>query len=325
MTTRTESTKRLAIASRGSKLALTQAHMVSDFITSHDASFEIEIRVVKTRGDEDKRAFGEIGDKGLFVKEVEREVIEGHADLAVHSAKDLTADLGEGCVIASVPRRGPVHDVVVGGEGAAGEQRLAALPPNTQVGTSSMRRRALLAEARPDLDVVDLRGNLDTRLDKVARGEVQAAVLAAAGIARLGHPPEEFGRLDPSRWVPAPAQGALAIEALAEREELLALLASFSDQDSFAAIACERAFAAHLEGGCSVPLGCWAEVQNGALAASGFLGLPDGSESLRDRISGSTTEAESLGRELAEAILGAGGGDILDEIRASEVTQPSAP
>ncbi|MGH2820651.1 MAG: hydroxymethylbilane synthase, partial [Actinomycetota bacterium] len=161
---------RLVISSRGSRLALKQADMVSELVRGIHPSIAIEVRTVKTSGDRDQRPFGAIGGKGLFTSEVEREVAEGRADVAVHSAKDLTAELAPGCAIVCVPRRGPVHDVVVGGGGARGEERLAALPAGGRIGTSSMRRRALLAEVRPDLEAVELRGNLDTRLRKIASG-----------------------------------------------------------------------------------------------------------------------------------------------------------
>ncbi|HYP22488.1 MAG TPA: hydroxymethylbilane synthase, partial [Actinomycetota bacterium] len=189
------------MASRGSALALRQSEGVAQALRDAHPGLEVEIRAVETRGDKDQRSFAAIGAKGLFVAEVEQAVVDGRADLAVHSAKDLTAQLAEGCAILCVPRRAPAHDVIVGADG------IEDLPSGATVGTSSMRRRALLAELRPDLDVVDFRGNLDTRLRKVQEGVVDAAILAAAGLARLevkaGSP------IDPDRWVPAPGQGAL--------------------------------------------------------------------------------------------------------------------
>jgi hydroxymethylbilane synthase len=192
-----------------------------------------------------------------------------------------------------------------------------------------MRRRALVVEARPDLDVVEFRGNLDTRLTKVRDGVVDVAILAAAGIERLyrgedeNHP--DVAPLDPFWWVPAPAQGALAIEARADRADVAALFEDLTDPASRAEVACERAFSARLEGGCSVPLGCSAVVSGANLTATGYLATPDAAIALRDRISGSVAEAASLGTELAEALLAAGGDEVLDEIRASEITEPSAP
>ncbi len=291
--------------------------MVADLVTEAHPSMEVEIITVTTAGDRDKtRPFAAIGGKGLFTAEVERAVEEGRADVAVHSAKDLTAELAPGCVLMGVPARGPVHDVVVGGGGGDGDERLEALPPGARVGTSSMRRRALLAEVRPDLDLVELRGNLDTRLRKVAAGEVDAAVLAAAGIARL-RGGAEGGHLDPTWWVPAPGQGALAVEGRADRTDLVTLFGALSHPGTRDELACERAFSEELEGGCSVPLGCHARSGDTGLLVTGYLGWPGGAQGLRDRISGPPSEAAALGRELARALLASGGREILDELEAT--------
>ncbi|HZA40483.1 MAG TPA: hydroxymethylbilane synthase [Actinomycetota bacterium] len=315
---------RLVIASRGSTLALRQAGIVAELVGSVSGDIDVDVRTVKTRGDSDKRAFAHIGGKGLFVADVEREVAEGRADIAVHSAKDLTADLGPGCAIVCVPPRASVHDVVVGGTGDSGEERLGRLPEGATVGTSSMRRRALLSEARPELKAVEFRGNLDTRLRKVADGQVDVAVLAAAGIERLDAD-VSIAPLDPAWWIPPPGQGALAIEARSDRNDLIDLFAGVTDPAAAAEVACERAFSARLEGGCSVPLGCLARASGSELVATGFLGHPEGAESIRDRISGGVSEAEALGRELAEAILAGGGGDLLEEIRAGTPPSISPP
>jgi hydroxymethylbilane synthase len=305
----------LVIATRGSRLALRQAELVATALTGHHPGLEVELQVVATSGDRDRRPFSAIAGTGLFMAEVERAVIEGRADIAVHSAKDLTAELASGAVLACVLKRSDPRDVIVGGRGADGQERLGGLPRGAKIGTSSMRRRALTAEARPDLEVVELRGNVDTRLATVERGEIDAAVLAAAGLERLGAG-AGTGPLDPSWWVPAPGQGALAVEAAAARPEVAALLRPLNDPGSEAELSCERAFAARLEGGCSVPLGCLGSARGGGLVVTGFLGAPDGSQGLRDRISGPLEEAAALGEELAEAILAAGGEEILEDVRA---------
>ncbi len=313
---------RLTIASRGSRLALAQTEIVSRLLRDKYPELDIEVKVVKTTGDSDPRPFAEIGGKGLFTSEIEAEVVAGGADVAVHSGKDLTAELAGGCAIVCVPTRASVHDVVVGGEGDSGEERLAGLRRGSVVGTSSMRRRALLLDWRPDLDIVEFRGNVDTRLQKVADGVVDAAILAAAGIERLGVEPDA-APLSPSRWLPAPAQGAIAVEALAGRNDLTQLFAPLEDAAARAEFACERSFSRAMEGGCSVPLGCLARAADGRLVADGFLGLPDGSHSMRDRISGGMHEAEALGAELAEAIISCGGREILDEL--AEFAPPALP
>ena len=318
---------RLVLATRGSRLALRQTEIVSEALRSRYPSIEIEVRNVSTTGDRDQRPYRQIGGKGLFTTEVERQVIEGRADAAVHSAKDLTSELGPGCEIASVLPRASAHDVAVGGEGESGEERLASLPSDARVGTSSLRRRSLLGEVRPDLEVTDLRGNLDTRLRKVAEGEVAAAILAAAGLERLGLLEGSSGLLSTDRWIPAPAQGALAVEVLTERADVKEIFESIGDPRARVEVTCERAFSERLEGGCSVPLGCLARVdESGArVMASAFLGLPDGSQTMRDRISGGAHEAAALGRELADAMLSGGGRDILSELgayAAPEVIEP---
>ena len=324
MTSPTTSNASLRIATRGSKLALKQTDIVVRMMRAVAPDLDIEVVKVSTKGDADQRPYAEIGGKGLFMSEVEREVLEGRADIAVHSAKDLTSELAEGCAIVCVPPRGPSHDVVVGGTGPDGGHRLGSLAAGAVVGTSSMRRRALLAEARPDLAVVELRGNLDTRLAKVAAGEVDVAILAAAGIERLGAA-VSVGPLDPDAWVPAPAQGALAIEARADRTDLIELLGRIEDPVARAEVTAERAFAAALEGGCSVPLGCRAVVSGAHMVVAGYLGWPNGSQAFRDRISGRPQDAGSLGRELAVAIRSCGGAELLEELREDELPSPEAP
>lgn len=313
---------RLTLASRGSALARAQTQRVVDRLTRVHPGVSVEVRVVRTTGDRDHRAFGEIVGKGLFTSEVEREVVEGRADAAIHSAKDLTAELASGCAIVCVPERVGPHDVVLGGVGDDGRTRLESLPPRGRIGTSSIRRRTLLAEIRPDLQPVELRGNIDTRLRKLAAGECDAAILALAGLERLGID-GDHALLSPDWWVPAPGQGALAVEALEARRDVVEVFAALDDPSASAGVACERAFAATLEGGCTVPLGCVALVEGERMVVTGYLGGPG--VSIRDRISGPVGDAEALGRDLAEAILSSGGRDILDELRSEEAPAPSEP
>ena len=320
---RTPNSGRLIVATRRSRLALTQTEQVVTALRIAHDGLEVEVLEVTTTGDRDRRPFAEIGGKGLFTSEVENALVDGRADIAVHSAKDLTAQLAPGCAIVCVPARARREDVVVGGSGDGGEQRLQSLSPGATVGTSSMRRRSLLAELRRDLDVVELRGNLDTRLEKVRSGVVGAAILAAAGLDRLGMG-AEGAALDPEWWVPAPGQGALAMEALDGRVDLRELLAPLGDPAATAELRAERAFAERLEGGCSVPLGCSARVAGDRIAITGYLGSHDG-HSVRERLSGAVTDAADLGAELADAILAAGGDQILAAIEGRAVPQVDAP
>jgi hydroxymethylbilane synthase len=316
-------TTEITVATRGSRLALAQTQIVEDLLKRSHSELVVHVEVVSTSGDRDARPFSAIGGKGLFTSEVERAVAEGRADFAVHSAKDLTAELASGCALICIPERAPAYDVVLGGTGATGEERLGALPRDATVGTSSMRRKSLLAEARPDVSPVEFRGNLDTRMRKVGQGEVDAAIVAAAGLLRLGV--KDLAPLDPERWIPAPAQGALAIEARTDRADVRELFSGLEDAGARAAVMCERAFARSLEGGCSVPLGCHAVVREGRVVVSGYLGSPFGGDSFRDRISGPIADAEALGAELADAIIHAGGGDVLEEIREMTAEEVPAP
>lgn len=277
-----------------------------------------------TTGDRDQRAFAAIGAKGIFTTEVERALLDGRADAAVHSAKDLTSELAPECEIACVPPRAAAHDVVLGGRGDTGEQRLDSLPAGARVGTSSMRRRVLLAERRPDLEAVEFRGNLDTRIAKVERGDVHAAIVAAAGLDRLAAR-VDAAALDTSGWVPAPRQGALAVEVLADRRDLVELFEPLNHSDTRSESICETAFSRRLEGGCSVPLGCIAKVHDNHLVAVGFLGAPDGNMCLRARMDSDVQQADELGEALAERLLRDGGDEILaalDRARTPEVVEP---
>ena len=316
--------ERLILATRASRLALTQTRLVEAQLRDANPGLETAILEVTTKGDRDQRPFAAIGYKGLFTSEVERAVVDGRADIAVHSAKDLTAELGTGCRLLCVPKRAARADVVVGGSGATAGARLGNLPPGATVGTSSLRRRALLAEIRRDVEAVELRGNLDTRLEKVRNGTVHAAILAAAGLERLGVAVDASMHLDPEWWVPAPGQGALAIEALEDRDDLDALFSTLADPATTAELTAERAYGARLEGGCSVPLGCSATVDGSMMSVTGFLGSPSGT-SVRERLSGDVSQATELGIEVAEAVLLAGGDAILAEIEGRAVPQIDEP
>ncbi|HWC15184.1 MAG TPA: hydroxymethylbilane synthase [Actinomycetota bacterium] len=315
---------RIVVATRASRLALTQTRLVIDRITAAHPGLTVEIVEVTTEGDRDSRPFAAIGGKGIFTSEVQRAVVEGRADIAIHSAKDLTADLGPGCDILCVPQRADRADVVLGGSGGTGEERLLSLRTGARVGTSSMRRRALLGELRPDLEAVEFRGNLDTRIAKVAGGAVDAAIVAAAGLERLGDVDADAGVLQPDRWVPAPGQGVLAVEAMSDRDDLRALLAKVNDAASAIELAAERAFARRLEGGCSVPLGCSATVSGDGVSVIGYLG-GSGGRSIRRSAAGARGDASAIGIGLADDVLAAGGNEVLAALDAVDTPTVEEP
>ena len=234
--------------------------------------------------------------KGLFVRELEEALLDGRADLAVHSAKDLPTELPPGLVIAAVPKREDPRDVAVAPEGG-----LAALPAGALVGTGSPRRQAQLRDAYPHLKAVEIRGNIDTRLAKMGRGEVSALILAAAGLARLGLVVPNAHPLNVTQFVPAPGQGCLALEALGTRDDVTTAIAEIDDAFSHASLRAERAFLAELGGGCQTPAGALAEVDAGGMRIRGYIGdAPSGGRSAC--LEGPVSDAESLGHNLAAVV-----------------------
>jgi hydroxymethylbilane synthase len=272
---------------------------------------DAEVIVIRTTGDAvTDRPFEEIGPKGVFAAELQRALLDDRIDLAVHSLKDLPADEPTGLAIAAVCERSEPHDVMVSRSGRSLEQ----LPPGAVVGTSSSRRRALLAVFRPDLRAAPLRGNVDTRLEKIQRGEIDAAILAAAGLVRIGRVEAITEWLDPMRFVPPPGQGALAIEAGTDR--LSADLAWTRGADHPATRACvetERTFMRLVEGGCEVPLGGWARFEDDEIVCEGFLASADGARFVRESARG--REPDAVGSDLARRVLEAGGADLTQRAR----------
>jgi hydroxymethylbilane synthase len=286
----------LRIGTRGSALALAQARQVADALGGGEL---VEIATAGDRG-----APG--GDKSRWVAELERALLDAEVDIAVHSAKDVPGELAAGLAIAAVPARADARDVLVGAAS------LDALAPGARVGTSSLRRAAQLRAAREDLEIVSMRGNVDTRLRRQAEGEWDAIVLARAGLERLGRASEAGGALDPAVFVPAPGQGALAVETRVGDE---ARVAGLDDPESHARLRAERALTVALGASCHTPVGAYAEALDGGFALTGFAGLPDGSLWVRDRLEGSDPEA--LGRAVAERMLAAGAGEILRQAEAA--------
>ena len=287
----------LRLATRGSMLALAQANAVAELLGGAE--------IVETTSD------GEPGDKSRFVRGVERELLEQRADVGVHSAKDLPAELPEELLIGSVPVREQAADAWIGD----GDQ-LDDVPKGARVGTSSLRRRAQLLAARPDLEVVELHGNVDTRLRRLREGDLDAIVLAAAGLRRLGRGDEIAFLLDAAEMTPAAGQGALALQVRAGDKEAGSVVAAIGDPDATAELAAERTVVAALDASCNTPIGIHARRDGDWIAIDGFAGLPDGSESIRESSDGPAAEPEKLGRELAEKMKTAGAAELLRKAEA---------
>jgi len=297
---------RIRIGTRGSPMALYQAGLVRDrLIAAHpDLERAVEVVAIRTEGDRvQDRRLAEIGGKGLFTREIEDRLCDGRLDLAVHSLKDLETWLPEGLVLACVPPRDDPRDALL----APGVADLAALPPGAKVGTAALRRQAQLLRLRPDLVVVPFRGNADTRIRKLDRGEVDATLLAVAGLARLGLACRATQILPTDIMLPAVGQGALAIECRADDDALRARLAALNDPVSAACVAAERAMLAALDGSCRTPIAGLAEPGGGGLVLRGLLLRPDGTAAIDGRRAGSVADAAALGADLGAELRRRGG------------------
>jgi hydroxymethylbilane synthase len=293
----------LVIASRGSQLALWQAHWVQAQLAAR--GLESRIEIIKTTGDKITDVpLAKVGTKGLFTKEIEEALVDGRADLAVHSLKDLPTELPEGLVLAAVPPREDPRDAVVG-------RRLADLATGARVGTSSLRRSAQLRKLRPDLKIESVRGNLDTRLRKLDEGQFDAILLAAAGLKRLGWAARIAEILEPTVMCSAVGQGALAIETRPEGAGFSAAR-TMDDAATHTAVTAERAVLRTLGGGCQVPIGAHATVMADRIRLIGIVASPDGTEVIRAESEG--TDAEALGRAMGEDLLARGARRILEAV-----------
>jgi len=292
----------LVIASRGSQLALWQARWVESQLSA--AGHECRIEIIKTTGDKITDVpLAKVGGKGLFTKEIEEALLDGRAQLAVHSLKDLPTELPEGLVLAAVPERQDPCDAVIG-------RKLDQLPRGAKVGTSSLRRSAQLRGLRPDLVIESVRGNLDTRLRKLDEGQYDAILLAAAGLKRLGWGGRIAEILPPAVMCPAVGQGALAIETCAGFE----LPAVLDHADTHTAVLAERAVLHALGGGCQVPIGAHACVNGDRLQLQAIVAAPDGSQVIRAQSEGEASQAAQIGKALAAELLGKGARELLESI-----------
>ena len=303
----------IRIATRGSPLALAQADEVAAGLRSAHGLPETmtEILVIHTSGDRiQDRPLADAGGKGLFTKEIEAALLDGRADLAVHSAKDMPTVLPDGLVLSAFLKREDVRDAFLSRIAPS----LEALPRGTVVGTASLRRQALVRRARPDLTVVTLRGNVQTRLRKLDDGEYDAIILASAGLKRLELSERITELLDVTVSLPAVGQGAVGIECRSDDAEINALLAPLNHEPTALRVKAERAMNRRLEGGCQVPIGGYAELDHGVIVLHGLVGRPDGTQLVTGSISGRPEDADELGRVLAEDLLSRGAGAILREV-----------
>lgn len=300
----------LRIGTRGSDLALWQSRHVQQQLRAHfGAKLEVELEIVTTKGDQvQDRPLHEIGGKGLFVKAIEERLLAGAVDLAVHSMKDLPARGPEGLLIACTPERADPRDVLVAEQG----QRLAKLPPNTRVGTGSLRRAALVRRINPGVEIVPLRGNVPTRIKKVEDGELDAVVLAAAGLCRLELERHIAEYLEPERFCPSPTQGILALQCRADDERVQRLLEPLAHATTTVCARAERAFLARLEAGCTVPVGCFAELRaEDVLCVSGLVVDPSGRPCFQATKMAHPREASEVGIAVAETLLAMGADRVL--------------
>ncbi|MBE0361917.1 hydroxymethylbilane synthase [Pseudoalteromonas ulvae UL12] len=307
----TSSSQILRIATRKSALALWQAEFVKAQLEIHHPGIEVELVPMSTQGDKIlDTPLAKIGGKGLFVKELEQAMLEGRADIAVHSMKDVPVEFPDGLELHTICEREDPRDAFVSNH----FDSIDALPQGAIVGTSSLRRQCQIRALRPDLDIRDLRGNVNTRLAKLDEGQYDAIILAAAGLIRLEMPERIASFISPEQSLPANGQGAVGIECRSDDSATKALLVALEHHETRIRVLAERAMNRRLEGGCQVPIGAFAEVSGSQLTLRGLVGAVDGSEILRDQVNGACDDAEKLGIELAEKLLAQGADTILQAV-----------
>lgn len=304
----------IRIATRQSKLALWQAEHAAALLADRFDGVSTELVPLSTRGDEvQDRPLSEIGGKGLFLKELERALLDGRADIAVHSMKDVPAELADGFALPAILARGNAFDAFVSNHHPGFDE----LPRGARLGTSSLRRQCLARALRPDLNVSPLRGNVNTRLAKLDRGDFDAILLAAAGLERLGLADRLRQSLGSADWVPAPGQGAVGIECRSDDLQLAERLAGLQHAETATCVQAERAVTWRLEGSCQVPIGAHARLADGQLHLRAVVGWPDGTGLIRGERTGPAEQAEALGDDLGRELLARGGGEILRTLEAN--------
>lgn len=303
--------QKITIATRGSKLALWQAEHISALLRNEHPGLEVELLKIKTKGDKILDVpLAKVGGKGLFVKEIEEALLDGRADIAVHSMKDVPTELPEGLEVGIIPQREAATDSLL----SVKYQGLAELPEGAVVGTSSLRRQSQLLKLRPDLTIESLRGNLDTRVGKLIDGQFDAIVVATAGLNRLEISAPKTEILGPPDFLPAVAQGALGIEYRIDDREVRDMLDFLDHQETKYQVLAERGFLTGLDGGCQVPIAAWSRLEGERITLTGFVADVDGSRPIRMELEGGVDEAWDIGSRLADKVLAAGAKEILDEV-----------
>lgn len=305
--------RHLRIATRASNLALWQAYYVSDLLKKQSSERPIEIVHITSEGDRDLTSpLSEFGGLGVFTREVQKAVLDGRADLAVHSLKDLPTEQAPGLQLAGIPERGPLYDVLIFPQGSEAVEHITDLADDARIGTGSLRRRAQLLHQRSDLQMLEVRGNVETRLKKLDAGEYDALCLAEAGMVRLELLEQRASLLlQPPEVYPAVGQGALGIECRADDEETAALLAGLSDPSTQAATTAERSLLAHLRAGCHAPIGSLSQTTVDQLTLEAVVLSADGVERICASVTGSLTEAADIGVKVAKALLADGAGRLI--------------
>ncbi len=303
--------KTIKIGTRGSKLALWQANWVKSALNAGNTSIAVELVPIKTRGDKILDVpLAKVGGKGLFVKEIEDALLDGRIDLAVHSMKDMPSEIPDGLCVGAIPEREIPQDVLISKKGLL----LHDLMPGARIGTSSLRRSSQLLHARPDLVILPLRGNLDTRLKKLETENLDAIILAAAGVKRLGLENRITEYLDENVMLPAVGQGALCIEIRQNDSEIEPIIAALNHQETWTVVMGERAFLNRLEGGCQVPIAAHGKIEKNTFTLCGLVASVDGTTVIKETLSGPEDSSVSIGLKLADRLLSMGAKTIMENL-----------
>jgi hydroxymethylbilane synthase len=306
--------RKLRVGSRGSELALVQTRGIMARLHERDPDLALELEIIRTRGDiVTDVPLSKVGDRGLFIKEIETALTDGRIDIAVHSMKDVPSQIPDGLVLAATTERLDPRDVLI----ARGPKGIEDLPKGGVLATGSLRRRSQALALRPDLSIVDLRGNVTTRLKKFEASSWDGMLLAGAGLERLGLAPHIAGRIPTDVILPAVGQGALALEARRDDRDVIETLLELDHVETAIAVRAERAFLRRLEGGCQVPVAALGSVRGSRLLLEGYIGSVDGRRVTRQHKEGPSSEPEELGTALGESILAGGGAEILEEVHRS--------